>query len=156
MLFELKAKCGNHIMDGKTYVAGDRIETSKDLTIKLGHKFKRIVQKEDFEPDQLQPNIPAKGIGNKSGQEDEIKSPSATDKSETKTSEHGVDITGEIDGAAEIGVKVYMGKANWCVVVDNEDGKILNDTKLRKKHVVEFLESIIEAEDDDDDEDEDE
>lgn len=161
MLFRLKKRCGSHRQDGKTYTAGDTIKTTIDLIALFPSKFERVYKEElsdteSDEPKLKKPNIPPSVDVNKEG-EDETNAKTSS-PSKVLDGEHGKDVTSEFSIAEKAGVKVFE-KKNWFVVIDETDGELLNEKKLREKDVEAFLTQYLnddEDEDDDDDDDDDE
>ena len=151
MLFRLKERCGPHFMNGVTYKSGDTVETSLDLVAMFPSKFernyeaeKRAEAKTGKKTKKSKPDIP-EGTGK--GKEDDNKD---DDDNVTAESEYGEDITAEYPTAEKVQVKVYV-KDNWCTVVDDADGEVLNEKKLRKKEVEEFIGQYLDDDDDKDD-----
>jgi len=143
MLFKLKERCGPHFQDGETYHSGDTIETHLDLVALHPNKFERNYEAEkrsEAKVTKSKPNIP-KGTGDKKKKEDEGNADG------TPLSVHGEDITSEFPTAEEVEVKVYV-KDNWCMVIDAADGEVLNEKKLRRKEVEEFLAQYLDVSED--------
>jgi len=58
---------------------------------------------------------------------------------------YGEDVTDQFPNAERIEVRVFV-KKNWYNVIDDEDGSVLNEKKLRKKDVLPFLAQYLEDE----------
>ena len=169
MQFELLKHAGDHIQDGKTYVAGDIVESDENLENKFRGKFKRVYEaptiKKVIQPTiaKKKPDIstPAKGKG-----EGKVKSTQPTEPSpepavkveailEHKYSEYGADVSAEFPLAEKVEM-IVCEKAHWFTVIDPEDDEVMNDTKLRKKDVNDFLEQYVDPPVDDEEADEEE
>lgn len=158
-LYRLRKGCGDHVevdKKGKAHhiKVEETFESHRDLIAKFckGNpdrcKFVKVYPDDVIEPDKA-PNIPLPGaIANMGGDDAHASSPNIHP-------EYGEDITSEFPLAVEKEVKVYV-KKHWCQVVDEtEDGEeVLNDAKLRKKHVDEFLKDLEEIEEEEEDEEE--
>ncbi len=157
-----KQPCGDHVeigRDGKQHLIkpGETFESHRDLIAKFckgksGNRcrFEKVHPNEVPAPDEA-PNIPSPGAIADMGGEDTTTSPPIIHP------EYGEDITSEFPLAEEKEVKVYI-KKHWCQVVD-EDGdgeEVLNESKLRKKHVNAFLKDLEEEDEEEDEEDEEE
>ena len=135
MLF--KVKNGEHRgRDKKVYKKGDIIESKADLRRIFRGKFREVHGKGPSSPEDVEkPKIP--GPADEGGEDKEVASPPKSDTTE-KPSEYGVKVTSEFPTAKKVKLDVYR-KAFWHVVVDPENGNVLNDKKLRKKDVEPFL-----------------
>ena len=156
-----KQPCGDHVevdKDGKqhTIKPGETFESHRDLIAKFCKgksgeqcKFEKVHPDDEPTPDES-PRIPSPGAIADTGGKDDATSPPSIHP------EFGEDITSEFPLAKEKEVKVYV-KKHWCQIIDEtEDGEeVLNDSKLRKKHVKKFLEELEEVDDEDVEEDED-
>jgi len=155
--FRLRPRCGNHIEKNSedkpiTYKSGDVVKSDRDLTIAFPGKFEVVLGGEASEDMPTAPNI------SKPSKKKKIStSPkeSASKKVEIPESEHGVDVTKEFPTASEVKLKVFE-KSKWFIVVDPDNNEVLNEKKLRKGKVEDFLADYSSPEDEDDDEDEDE
>jgi len=156
--FRLRPRCGNHIeknSEGKpiTYKSGDVVKSDRDLTIAFPGKFEVVLGGDASEDMPTAPNIP------KSSKKKKITtSPkeSVSEKVEIPESEHGVDVTKEFLTASEAKLKVFE-KSKWFTVVDPDNNEVLNEKKLRRGKVEDFLADYSSPEDDaEDEEDEDE
>ena len=174
MKFRIKLKCGSHTQDGKKYIAGDTIESNVDLAKIFPFKFVKIEGIAPVNEDVAPPDIP---MLQEEGKEDSaskslepsfpevetqqsnatIPLPSETKEEEIKEeeSEYGKDVTAKFPSASKVKLKVYV-KSNWYSVVDPDDGEVLNEKKLRKRAVTEFLKDYLEEDVDADDGEEEE
>ena len=144
MLFKLKKGCGQHVEKGRTYKAGEEVESEHDLVRMFPEKFELV-------PGQISvpavPEIPApitvKGSVDSENERPTLpKSTSDEDekpKKKTKGSKHGKDVTDDFPTAEGFGFKIYE-KGGWFAVVDANDGAVINKKKLRKDGVETFLE----------------
>lgn len=165
-LYRLRKEChkqpvGNHVeVDAKgkphTIKPGETFESHRDLIAKFckgksgeGCKFEKVHSDEMPIPDES-PNIPspAGAIADTDGVDSDT-TPS------TIHPEFGEDITSEFPLAEEKEVKVYI-KKHWCQIIDKteDEEEVLNDSKLRKKAVNEFLKDLEEVDEDEEDEEE--
>ncbi len=150
-----KRPCGNHVEvdeQGKqhTIKPGEKFESHRDLIAKFCKgksgeqcKFEKVHPDEIAPPDES-PNIPSPGaIADTGGAETLASAPPIIH------SEFGEDITSEFPLAEEKEVKVYI-KKYWCQIIDEtEDGEeVLNNSKLRKKNVNDYLKDLEEVEED--------
>ncbi len=160
-LYRLKKGCGDHVevdKKGKPHSIkpGETFESHRDLIVKFckGNpdrcKFQKVYPDDVPAPDEA-PNIPLPETADDTGGED------TTTSSPTIHPEFGEDITSEFPLAEEKEVKVYV-KKHWCQIVDTteDEEEVLNDSKLRRKNVNEFLADLEEVEEDEGDEEEDE
>ncbi len=157
-----KQPCGDHVEideQGKQHLIkpGETFESHRDLIAKFckgksGNRcrFEKLHPDDIPTPDDT-PNIPSPGAVSNTGGED------TTTSSPIIHPEFGEDITSEFPLAEEKEVKVYI-KKHWCQVIDEteDEEEVLNDAKLRKKHVNKFLEDLEEVEDEEEEEDEEE
>jgi len=155
-----KQPCGDHIevdKKGKQHLIkpGEIFESHRDLIAKFCKgksgsrcRFEKVHPDGVPDPDES-PNIPSPGAVADTGGGEDTTSPPIIHP------DFGEDITSEFPLAKEKEVKVYV-KKHWCQVVDEtEDGEeVLNDAKLRKKHVNKFLEDLEEVEDDEEEDEE--
>ena len=158
--YKLKNKCGDHVEDGVTYLAGDTVMSTRKLDKIFHTKFVKV-HPDDFETPDRKPNIPSNRAAKDKGKGGKSKSSPPKPKNSTK---FGTNVTDEFPSAVEAQLTVYM-KDYWYQIVDRntEDGKpsVVNEKKLQSKQVGPFLEKFVEkAEDidfdDDDEDDEDE
>ncbi len=153
-LYRLRKKCGDHIevdKKGKAHSIkpGETFESHRDLIAKFckGNpdrcKFQKVYPDDVVTPDEA-PNIPSPGgaVVDKGGEDTTASRPIIHP-------EFGEDITSEFPLAEEKEVKVYV-KKHWCQIVDTteDEEEILNESKLRRKNVNEFLADLEEVEDD--------
>ncbi len=155
--FRLKQRCGDHVEDGKTYVAGDKVMSCRNLEKLFRNKFERVHPEEDFDFAEASPNIPSpRAVLDKDKGEGDRKPPSSKSKKLKNSKKFGKNITLSFPAAIEAELRVYE-KASWCQVVDwnTEDGKseVVSEKKLREKDVEEFLKDYVEPVTDDDDDD---
>lgn len=159
--FRLKARCGDHVEDGVTYVAGDKVMSNRNLVKLFRNKFERVHPEDDFKFAEASPNIPAPGtVLDKDKDEGAQKTPSSKSKKLKNSKKFGRNATLTFPAALAAELRVYE-KDFWFQVVDwnTEDGKpeVVSEKKLREKDVADFLKTFVEPEsDDDDDEDDDE
>ncbi len=156
-----KQPCGAHVEVDKqgnqhTIKPGETFESHRDLIAKFckGNpkrcKFTKVHPDDVIVPDEA-PNIPLPEAADDKGEED------TTASSPTIHPKFGEDITSEFPLAEEKEVKVYV-KKHWCQIVDTteDEEEVLNESKLRRKNVNEFLADLEEVEEDEGDEEEDE
>lgn len=157
--FRLKARCGDHVEDNVTYVAGDKVMSNRNLEKLFKNKFERIHPEDDFDFAKAGPNIPSPRtvLDKDKGEEDQKSSSSKSGKYKNST-KFGRNITLSFPKAIAAELSVYE-KDHWCQVVDRntEDGKpeVVSEKKLREKEVDSFLETFVESENEDEDEDDD-
>jgi len=160
---------GQHIDEnGKVYNKGDSITSSLPLDKIFKNKFiidHTATQTGAFQQQSVvvdKPDIPvlSQVPFDEEGGADASSVPPTSDQNPSEqltTDDHpkyGKDISADFDIAEEVGLKVYC-KSAWCVVIDPENGDVMNEAKLRKKDVVEFLEQYLDDDLDDDDLDDD-
>ena len=170
-VYQIKKGCGNFIgkPDAKgnrtTYKALDRIQSDEDLEIKWPGRF-TLISASDELPVSKAPKIP---VGKKVKKDKKTTPEVEYNKDGTiykdmedpviKTSvesEHGTDVSKDFPTAAKVELQVFE-KSKWFTVVDPDNGEVLNDKKLRRKNVEDFLADYVQDdkdEDDDDDENE--
>ncbi len=132
--FKLKKKCGDHNEEGKTYVAGDKVMSHRNLEKLFPTKFERVHPDDGFEFAEASPNIPLPRAVRDKG-EGAKKSSSPKYKNSTK---FGENVTLSFPAAVAAELNVYK-KANWFQVVDRntESGKpaVVSEKKLRENEV---------------------
>ena len=169
-VYQIKKGCGDFIgkPDAKgnriTHKALDRIQSDEDLETKWPGRF-TLISASDELPASKAPKIPdGKKVKkdkkttleveyNKDGtvykdMEDPIKKIPVEN-------EHGVDVSKDFPTAAKVDLQVFE-KSKWFTVVDPDNGEVLNDKKLRKSKVEDFLADYLDDNEDAEDEDEDE
>jgi len=148
MLF--KVKRGTHYKGGVVYKKGDLVDTSIDLVARFGKaKFERDFKAEGATGGPISGTKPA--IPTSTNE-------SRTVKAVTKPlppSPYGKDVTSNFPTAKDVDVTIFE-RAKWHTVVDNTDGEVLNEKKLREKDVGAFLEQYLSNEDIEEEEDIDE
>ncbi len=153
--YRLKKRCGEHVEDGHTYVAGDKVVSTRNLVEIFKGKFEKI-HRDDISAEDT-PNIPSSAtVLDKGKGEGDKKSPSSKLKN-SKMFGRNVSLSFPAAIAAEL--RVYEKDA-WYQVVDwnteDEKPEVVSKRKLREKDVASFLETFVESDDDDEDDDEDE
>lgn len=153
MLFRLRKGCGNHEQNGRLYKPGDIIETSLDLpSMFKANKFERIRKtKGHTGPADTGTVIATKTRPPSSPTAEDVPE---EDKNPRANRGYGKDVSSEFSTAKEAAVKVFR-KGNWFLVVDKNDGQVLNEKKLRRKEVEPFIEQYLNPPEEDDVEDED-
>ena len=163
-VYMLKKKCGNFVgpPDAKgnrtTYKSGDRVSSDEDLVTKWPGKF-GLVGAYDEGPVSDAPEIPTpsdkKAKKDAKGKVTKTKTSKIEPPAEGK---HGIDVTKDFPTAATVELQVFE-KSKWFTVIDPDNGEVLNEKKLRGKHVEDFLKDYLpdneDTNDEDDDEDED-
>jgi len=163
MLFKLKQKVGLHRQNGRIFGPGDVVESNEDLTKKFRGKFNEVKGEElspgvDDKFKRRKPPIPVPPVPMVPVEEAKSKAKEKTAVEKINVDpELGKDITADFPEAKEIGLKVFVNPHKWCQVVDaNNDNKILNEKKLRKKDVDDFLHQYLNEEDEEEEIEEDE
>ena len=158
-VYLLKPKCGNYIgppdSKGKrtTYKAGSRIVSDEDLVAKWPNKFS-LVSVSDEAPLPTAPDIPVLDKKKEKQSKQKQKDMEEPLVETSATSEYGVDVTKDFPTAAEVNLQVFE-KSKWFTVVDPDNGEVLNEKKLRRNKVENFLADYL-PEDTDEEEDYDE
>ncbi len=150
---------GSHVQDGKKYKKGDLVETSLDLCSMFRGKFKRVYKEElaelkdqgvEYVGADNKPDIPkpedVKPVETSTSEKTETKQDTSTQEPVKPTSEHGKDVTSEFPTADKAGLLVFE-KSKWYTVVDKADNQVLNEKKLRKAEVEDFVEQYEPQED---------
>ena len=177
-VYQIKKGCGDFIgkPDAKgnriTYKALDRIQSDEDLETKWPGRF-TLISASDEIPVSKAPKIPGGKKDKKDKKttpeveynrdgtiykdmEDPIISDNVGTGFETPVeNEHGVDVSKDFPTAAKVELQVFE-KSKWFTVVDPDNGEVLNDKKLRKSKVEDFLADYLDENEDAEDEDEDE
>lgn len=172
MQFELLKEAGSHIhTDGKTYKAGDVIESNVNLENMFRGKFKKVYEAPKIKSKVKQPDIPkkkpiistptkGKGEGKKAKATPPANEPPPEPEvskpiTEHKYSEYGADVSAEFPLAERVEL-VICEQAHWYTVIDPEDNEVMNKTKLRKDAVNDFLEQYVDPPVDPDEKDDEE
>lgn len=158
-----KRKFGGHSQGGRSYETGDIVESDSDLCLRFPGKFERVDEKissSTGEVDtaakvQRKPNIPVRNTlapvktqeqeepeeleeVEDNTEKDESNDEKVTEEEVTPHPEFGEDITKDFPEAAASRLKIYINKA-WCQVVDDDNGSVLNDKKLRRNEIEDFI-----------------
>jgi len=140
---------GQHVDENEvSYLKGDTIESDTDLSEKFPNKFERL--HDDNAPrvntPSPEPVIPGKGIADDPDAQEDAEALVSQEVNEVVEDppadliDYGEDVTGDFNCEPDIHV---FCKANWCTVMD-EDGKPINETKLRRKAVQAFIDDLYE------------
>lgn len=156
--FLLKPKCGDHVepdANGKPvkYVAGDVVPSKIDLVRTFPEKFELVEGQEVSKGEKLNtPSIPLPNEVKREITNVESETPEPIESETPSESEYGQDVSDEFPTASEVNLKVFE-KSKWYTVIDpEEDNEVLNEKKLRKNAVEDFLAQYL-SDDDADDED---
>lgn len=155
--FKLRLKCGDHVEDGVSYVAGDTVMSNRNLESIFRNKFDRVHPDDGFEFADASPNIrDARAVLDKDKDEGDNKAPSSKSKKLKDSKKFGKNVTLSYPAAVAAELRVYE-KANWFQVVDwnteNGEPEVVTEKSLREKDVAAFLAEYVEPDLDDDDDD---
>lgn len=145
MVFKLKKKCGNHVDEnGKKYVAGDEITTSRRLDEIFKGKFELVREIPESEEEILgKPIIPDPTIDEDDDEDDEEVTISKKVMKRLKK-KYGKDVSEKFDHAITLGISVFYKNGKGYTCIDPADtSEPMNDKKLKKAGVDDFLEEYL-------------
>ena len=151
MKFRLEG--GSYVNGNKKYVKGDVIESDQELDKIFACKFTKLYEEQATvtTPKYKAPDIPVPQspvvTATEPGKEETVAKDVKTDAVEEsepgKVVGLGEDVTDEYPTAKEVGVRIFKDKKSWHTVVD-EDGDVLNKTKLRANKVQAYIGQFME------------